>query len=398
MKVERLDYAKAGKAIRLDNGFLRLPITATRTGIFVYRDKAGKEWRELRPASEVFDEASIDSLRGVTFTNDHPKEMVNRKNAKLVVCGHVSDIVEFDAKYLKTSVTVTDDDAIAAIERKDKREVSCGYHSDLEKTPGIFQGQPYDAIQRNIRYNHVALVKKGRAGQDVKVHMDSDDSDEELLHFDSFIEIDEPGDRVDHNDPIIPEVSMKTILINGVSVQVEDAGFDTLVNKIKKDEADLIAATAKAEEALKSNTQIQAKFDSATEELKAANLKLDDKAAFQLAVTNRIKLETFAAKKLDGDLASMTDDEIIIKLIQKNQKEFKADGKDSVYLGARLDHMMDNDKPAAGGAATKLVDALGDKARKDSDSPAKTSAEIRRERQDAQTNAWKTPIGHTSKK
>ena len=36
-------------------------------------------------------------------------------------------------------------------------------------TPGVYEGHRYDGIMTNIRGNHVALVKDGRAGTDVVV-------------------------------------------------------------------------------------------------------------------------------------------------------------------------------------------------------------------------------------
>ena len=35
--------------------------------------------------------------------------------------------------------------------------------------PGIYDGESYDFVQRNIRGNHIALVKEGRSGPDVAV-------------------------------------------------------------------------------------------------------------------------------------------------------------------------------------------------------------------------------------
>ncbi|MCX7015414.1 MAG: alpha/beta hydrolase fold domain-containing protein, partial [Candidatus Sumerlaeota bacterium] len=52
-----------------------------------------------------------------------------------------------------------------------KTALSCGYTCDLEHTPGNWMGIKYDAIQRNIRYNHMAVVKAGRAGDAAKLHM-----------------------------------------------------------------------------------------------------------------------------------------------------------------------------------------------------------------------------------
>jgi hypothetical protein len=42
--------------------------------------------------------------------------------------------------------------------------LSAGYELDLDPTPGEYQGRRYDAVQRNIRINHVAAVPLGRAG------------------------------------------------------------------------------------------------------------------------------------------------------------------------------------------------------------------------------------------
>lgn len=53
-----------------------------------------------------------------------------------------------------------------------KKDLSVGYFCRYELTPGVYNGQPYDAIQRDIKVNHIALVDEGRMGKDVRV-MDS---------------------------------------------------------------------------------------------------------------------------------------------------------------------------------------------------------------------------------
>lgn len=50
-----------------------------------------------------------------------------------------------------------------------KKELSCGYRCVYEFTSGVFEGQQYDAIQRQIRGNHLALVDRGRMGPGVAV-------------------------------------------------------------------------------------------------------------------------------------------------------------------------------------------------------------------------------------
>ena len=75
----------------------------------------------------------------------------------------------FDAPYLTNSLTVTDADAIAKIKTGEFRDLSAGYLCDVVMESGIFDGKHYDGVMKNIRGNHVALVREGRAGHDVRV-------------------------------------------------------------------------------------------------------------------------------------------------------------------------------------------------------------------------------------
>jgi hypothetical protein len=50
-----------------------------------------------------------------------------------------------------------------------KKELSIGYRCLYDLTPGVYNGQQYDAVQREIRGNHLALVEEGRAGPEVAV-------------------------------------------------------------------------------------------------------------------------------------------------------------------------------------------------------------------------------------
>ena len=50
-----------------------------------------------------------------------------------------------------------------------KKELSLGYYCKYDLTPGEYEGQHYDAVQRDIIANHIALVDEGRMGSDVRV-------------------------------------------------------------------------------------------------------------------------------------------------------------------------------------------------------------------------------------
>lgn len=89
-----------------------------------------------------------------------------------VVVGSLGTEAAFRAPYLDNSLAVWDGEAIAGVESGELRELSGGYHYDADMTPGVWNGERYDGVMRNIRGNHVALVESGRAGNDVMV-MDS---------------------------------------------------------------------------------------------------------------------------------------------------------------------------------------------------------------------------------
>lgn len=173
--VKRFDKGSFSEAIKTPQGFLRAPAFLTRTGVLTYRTPSGETRRELRKPEDVFDAESLKTLSAIPVTNDHPPEMLTADNAKKYMVGYTSDAVEKAGDKLKSFLTLTDAAAILAAEGG-KQQISCGYFADLDETPGVWQGEPYDAIQRNIRYNHVAMVDRGRAGPEVKMRLDSKDA------------------------------------------------------------------------------------------------------------------------------------------------------------------------------------------------------------------------------
>lgn len=86
------------------------------------------------------------------------------------IAGSTGTDARFEHPYLRNSLVVWRQADIDKIESEDKCELSCAYRYDPDMTPGVYEGQPYDGVMRNIRGNHVALVEAGRAGPDVMVH------------------------------------------------------------------------------------------------------------------------------------------------------------------------------------------------------------------------------------
>ena len=74
---------------------------------------------------------------------------------------------------MRVEIVIHDTDAM---KRCGLRELSLGYELDLDETPGTWNGEPYDAIQKNIRVNHLALVDKARAGDQARLNTDGLDN------------------------------------------------------------------------------------------------------------------------------------------------------------------------------------------------------------------------------
>ena len=159
------------------NGFWTIknnPIT--RTGVFPYLGRQisselepNKIYYVYRPIEELTNPETVESFNGVPFINDH--EMVGdgfTPYDKRPAGGTLLN-PQIESNGLNGDLRIYSEELKDAIARG-KKELSLGYLCDYELTSGVFDGQKYDAIQRNIRGNHIALVKKGRMGSDVRVY------------------------------------------------------------------------------------------------------------------------------------------------------------------------------------------------------------------------------------
>ena len=76
-----------------------------------------------------------------------------------------SDLQGDSEDYIEQLVTFFNSDTIDEIKSGKKEELSLGYDLTLDKEEGTWNGVPYNCRQRNIRYNHLSVLKRGRGGQ-----------------------------------------------------------------------------------------------------------------------------------------------------------------------------------------------------------------------------------------
>lgn len=111
---------------------------------------------------------AVPSANNLQLLMEHVPVDVNDHQPDLTVGSTGTDAV-FNDPYLQNSLVVWAKDAIHGIEDGSQKELSCGYRYRADMTPGEYKGVRYDGVMRDIVFNHVALVKEGRAGADVVV-------------------------------------------------------------------------------------------------------------------------------------------------------------------------------------------------------------------------------------
>lgn len=171
------------KRIKDLNGWYEIkdnPIS--RAGVTQYSGRAighddldpGRMYNVYRPAEELADPETIASFRLLPFINEHPAGLLALDDEDLPTVdgkpaeGVIGESVYFADGMLRGNLKIFTDRIAKAIEAG-KREVSAGFRCIYERASGVFDGEPYDFIQRKIRGNHVALVHAGRMGPEVAV-------------------------------------------------------------------------------------------------------------------------------------------------------------------------------------------------------------------------------------
>lgn len=172
--VQRFDSLPLDATYFTDEGYLVDHPIVTSVGIFVYHNPDGSERRELRLPEEVFAEKSLASYKGKPIIVTHDAGYVDTDNVKEESIGTILSEGYRDGDDVRAEIIIHDTDSL---KKYKMRELSCGYNLRLDETPGVWEGQPYDAIQRDIEINHLALVDKARAGEQARLNIDGQGHD-----------------------------------------------------------------------------------------------------------------------------------------------------------------------------------------------------------------------------
>lgn len=240
--------------------------------------------RVFRPAAEVFHKDALASLAHRPITLDHPSVAVNSANWKAHAVGDVGDEVMRDGEFVRVPIKIMDADAITSL-KSNRSEFSLGYTAEMMPQTGVHDGQAYDFVAKNFRYNHLAAVSRARGGESLRI-------------------IDERTSPLPKEKPVMAG----TITIDGLPVSLADEAAVRAVLD-KKDAAIAAAATALTDANANLATE-QGKTAALTAQLADANARLEP-AVLDKMVADRAALVT-QAKAIAADLVTdgKTDAEI----------------------------------------------------------------------------------------
>ena len=312
------------KATSTAEGFIYDTPILTRVGVFPYRRADGSIRYELRPPEEVFHPDSLASLKGKPVTNGHPG-LVTSRNAKLHTVGAVLSEGRQDGDNVLGDVVIYDPTPIA----EGKKELSLGYSLTLDETPGEWNGQRYDAVQRTIRYNHSALVKAGRAGN-ARLNLDAADAD------------------LTNDEESEPMNMVKVRLDSGLSYDAAPEvaqELEALRAKVKAeatraDSAEARADTEKARADKAEKDVEQARADGLAQALARTRLEAEAKAHYAgTYAACRIRMLEAEAKAHGVEIKQdMADKDIRVAVIKAVRGDgFDVTGKSDAYIEAAYD-------------------------------------------------------------
>lgn len=164
-----------------DNGNLHVAVShLTKAQVRPYYGAEIPGWERLRldpqkvykgycPPEELARKETVESTNGIPIQLNHHSDYADDPAISTRIGSTGTDGV-FTEPYLDNSLHFTVKKAIDRILDGSMRELSLAYRYKPDFTPGKTpDDEDYDFVMRDITANHLALVEKGRAGDDVLV-------------------------------------------------------------------------------------------------------------------------------------------------------------------------------------------------------------------------------------
>lgn len=348
---------------RTKEGYMAVRAKAARAGVYDYRgrevDPEGKHFaadavvKVYRPEDEVFAKDAVRSFLLKPITDDHPAQAVTADNWKQHAKGVNAGAMR-DGEYLAFDLVLMDAATIDGVE-SGKNELSNGYQCEIEVGDGTApDGTAYQATQRAIRGNHVAVVKKGRAGPECRIGdvaiCDAITLADLLADQRTYQPQDDaanlpPTRRDDVSSLDGGRMTTKLITFDGLPVEVTDAA-EAVIRKLEGQLADAITARTAAETQVATLTTDKATLDAKVitlekqiEDAKLTPAQLRDAAKVYQAIADK-------AKALDVAITDEMDEGAIMKATVTAKVGDAAKDWTDVQIAASFATLTKDVKPA----------------------------------------------------
>lgn len=343
-------------------GFLyvyRVPIAGAMVQKYVKSD--GSEEMEAKLPEEILSDATVSSANSKPVTDGH-HGLVTKDNSHDLLKGFTASNGHVEGNMLYNDITITDPNLISQIKSGDKRELSIGFETQMDPTSGTYNGTKYDAVQRNIRINHVAVVPKGRAGHEVRLIGDSAEAVEQVEPSE------EKGNqmetrvvRADGQNITVAADDVEKITKLDADNSAKAKQIADLDAQIKKLQAEKAQLQGDADASAKKADEAQAKADSLEADNKKIKEEFDkykaDGVEKKLELIDKVK--SFVGDEYDYHGKSDRDMKIdAVKAIKGDSVDFT--DKSDTYVQAAFD-MLEKPKKVSGYAGPE-PEAKGDSA------------------------------------
>lgn len=244
-----------GRMTKTPQGGVRVPAAVAREGVMLYH--AGAMRSQGHPVPEhIRDDGYVrvylpkdvltsagPTLADAPVTREHPSELVSTANYARHARGTVASVDGVTEGRLHARLTIQDAELISDIESGERQEVSAGYLATTAFEPGVTDaGVEYDAIRTAIEYNHVAVVKLGRAGRDVRLALDS--------HLNPFISEVDSVDQSTVTAPVADAAAILTVERDAALADAEQLRGELATVRAELDSVRAELVTARSQETI----------------------------------------------------------------------------------------------------------------------------------------------------
>lgn len=295
-----------------DSGEMVAPCTFARAGVMKYLAKElsplfddlppNQVVRVMRHKDELYKDSVIEALKSAPITIGHPDEDVSVDNYKDLAKGVLSGLPLKDTDStgeasLSGELVLFDKDAIKLSENE-LDGLSLGYTAKLIR---VKDGKDWDAEQVDIRPNHIAMVKLGRAGSEFRIG----DSDEVAKLEEEELKAKKLADEA-------------TAFLESVTTKLADA--ETKI------------------------AELEAKLDAANETIKSkSSLRFSDEDILEM-VAKRTQFLLNAKRLSDEDFSKVTEEEAMRSIVTKRIGDVSE--KSLAYVQARFEILLEDEAPS----------------------------------------------------